>query len=617
MNQRTTLNPALIGFKFWAAIFLFFAGCHIFVYYNGFNEKEWNTLFAFIYAAIDTLLITYSWNAFRNRRDKVAKNFYLILFISLIPAIFTHELYNIIYHVVGVKETPKELGVYWAAIYALSLSLHCIIWLYLILANKNKQATHNGRLVKLAYIQSAVIFIISLVFINTFRSSITNQMGLFVGINAVLEIIAFLLISICLSRTENKSLIYIEMGFLLTIAFNLSYRFSGISRQNAELFHALWLLSQILIIYGFTLACKDKDKPIKFLEINSLQVLISAIFMIFFNIVFATFAVIVYLGVGENLVSIDVLAKNVPSALVVVYTLSLLVAKLLSEYISKPLEYISQKIDHIKDNVNPPINFLTNPINIYEVSRLDNFIVDTVSKLHAANRVKSDFLMNMSHDFRTPASGICYALRSIQRRVGEPKLSKMIQLAINSSDQLLQCFEDVLDYSRLDSAQYRVKLELLDIDTIINEIILLLSAKSKEKNIDLIFSATNRGIQYYGDKLMIHRIILNLVSNAVKFTDSGSVTISVELGQDYGTPLLVIKVMDTGIGIDKAHHQAIFEPFHRVESGETAAYSGIGLGLSNVNIMLKAIGGRILLESSLWAGATFTVFLPLEIVKQL
>jgi signal transduction histidine kinase len=136
-----------------------------------------------------------------------------------------------------------------------------------------------------------------------------------------------------------------------------------------------------------------------------------------------------------------------------------------------------------------------------------------------------------------------------------------------------------------------------------------MSAKINEKKLNLKVNIESNLRMHKGDKLLTQRIILNLVSNAIKFTPTGEINISARLEIIKNKNRIVLKVKDTGIGIEKSFHKEIFEPFFRVDSNNTIQNSGIGLGLSNISLMLKQMEGEILVDSNLGQGTTFTVYL--------
>jgi signal transduction histidine kinase len=326
------------------------------------------------------------------------------------------------------------------------------------------------------------------------------------------------------------------MGFLLLIAFNLAHRFSYSSGHHFKTFDVVWLVSLLVIIYGLIFSLKEKNKEICFFYPRSLHVFTGAIFITFSTSLIVLFIFIDFVVSSiemNNVGSYNILPQNIPSVLIFAYSLSLLVSKIVSNYLACPLENIAKKIDIINENSFSDHNIKESRLKIYEIDKLDKFILTTITQLHAANRVKSDFLMNMSHDFRTPASGVYHLSKSVHNRIDNPQLKKLQGLVVNSSEQLMNFLEDILDYSRLDNNKVTIDSTQFSIEVLINEIIELVSAKSEEKSLKIYSSFLNDLSTYVGDRLIIQRTILNIVSNAIKFTHVGSVTIRAEKINDW------------------------------------------------------------------------------------
>jgi len=373
----------------------------------------------------------------------------------------------------------------------------------------------------------------------------------------------------------------------------------------------VWLVCLVVIIFGLILACKNNNEKIEFFEPNSIHVLTSEIFTTLATLLllFSVLSDFFISSIEQNSVGAsNVLPQNIPSILIFSYTLSLLLSKSVANYLSSPLENISKKIDENRFNSNAVDE---KKFRIFEIDKLEKFIFKTIMQLQVANRVKSDFLMNMSHDFRTPASGIYHVSKSVYKRVDDQKLKKLLMLVVNSSEQLMNTLEDVLDFSRLDSGEIKLNIQKICIESIIEEVVLFVSAKAEEKMLDIKMNCLDSNIDFHGDRLLIHRVLLNIVSNAIKFTYTGEISIATNKEKTGNNEWLVVKVKDTGIGIDEKYHEAIFESFVRVESSETAKYPGIGLGLSNVSLILKKIGGKIRVDSCLGEGSLFSVYFPL------
>jgi signal transduction histidine kinase len=226
--------------------------------------------------------------------------------------------------------------------------------------------------------------------------------------------------------------------------------------------------------------------------------------------------------------------------------------------------------------------------------------------------IKTKCIMNISHDFRTPVSGIYNMACSLNKRIDDPEMKHHMQLIVDSSSELIKSLDDILDYSRLKSGQYFVDKEECRINSLINEVVTVLLPKITDKGIKLdIIQHTDNDL-IVNERMIIHRILLNILGNAIKYTDVGVIEIKSFTERYHHKNWLIIAVSDTGIGIDTSHLPLIFEPFYRVGSEDTSKNFGIGLGLSNVKAMLEIIGGKVDVYSYPGKGSVFTVHLPLS-----
>jgi signal transduction histidine kinase len=612
MKQKFYTLVVNSNIYFWCAGWLCLLILYVLSIKYDFYNAYWDHIIYLVQLIADILIGLLSYLCFKSKDEKTTKTFYLLVFASLIPGLFANEMYNIIINILGVMNITQSINNFWVIAYGFFLSIQIFAWSYLLL---KKRGTVKYRpkswLIKFPHIQSVLIIIISFASIKIFRTSIVHDIGNAGLINTMLETVLFVLISMSLSKTKNASLCFLEAGFLLLIAFNLAHRFSYTTAHYFKTFDVIWLISLIIIIHGLLLSFKRKE-DIRFFEPDSIHILTSAIF-----ITFSTFLLVVFFIVDFTISSVEMnrinmsglLLQNIPTILIFSYLFSLLTSKVVANYISNPLEEMSKRIDIAYWNEGSSNKLFQSKFNIDEIDKLDNFILTTIDQLQGANRVKSDFLMNMSHDFRTPASGIYHLSRSIYKRIQDTKLKALQKLVVDSSEQLMNFIDDVLDYSKLDNNQLQLNISVFNIKELVNEVVLFVLAKAEEKSVGINITVDEDVTEHVGDRLVIHRIILNIVSNAIKFTHKGHISIHMSKDNNESTNRIIIKIKDTGIGIDKKNHKLIFEPFHRVESTDTAKYPGIGLGLSNIKLMLKKIGGEILLDSSLGQGATFTIFL--------
>jgi PAS domain S-box-containing protein len=226
-----------------------------------------------------------------------------------------------------------------------------------------------------------------------------------------------------------------------------------------------------------------------------------------------------------------------------------------------------------------------------------------------ANRAKSDFLATMSHELRTPLNAmIGYSdllLAGIPERVPERAEIKVKRIGL-SARHLLQLIDEILSFSRLEAGEERVEVQELELHPLLHEVEALIEPLALAKNVGFRCHAPPVEVVMQSDARKLRQILLNLLGNAVKFTDEGDVTLSVEeVGPD-----VLFHVTDTGPGIAPEHHDRIFEAFWQVEGGSTRTKEGTGLGLSVSRRLARLMGGDVTVSSDAGRGSTFTVRIP-------
>ncbi len=239
-------------------------------------------------------------------------------------------------------------------------------------------------------------------------------------------------------------------------------------------------------------------------------------------------------------------------------------------------------------------------------------------QLEQSNQYKSEFLANMSHELRTPLNSLLILARSLQSNpsgnlsVEEVYSAKVIQ---DSGHHLLELINHILDSSKIEAGYMQVYYEQLDLGLLKKKFIDRIKPLAKEQQIDFKFAIAAQVPQFINsDKLRLEQILTNLISNAIKFTKHGQVTVSLNLDQQQQNILFC--VADTGIGIAAELHQHIFKAFQQADGSMTRKYGGTGLGLSISKDLAHLLGGDIQLKSILGEGSTFTLSLPLHIQKQ-
>ncbi len=243
------------------------------------------------------------------------------------------------------------------------------------------------------------------------------------------------------------------------------------------------------------------------------------------------------------------------------------------------------------------------------VARQKAFIEIQSAKVLAekANRAKSDFLANMSHELRTPMNGILGMMSLIDDDSIDPRQLAFINMARESANHLLYLIEDMLELSRIDIGKITLRPEKFDIVELVSDLLSTLKIRAEEKGLSFVFEYSKGTVDYYGDKHRITQILVNLLTNAIKYSQKGTIYIKIMLEKN-----LVISVKDEGIGIPANRIDEIFEPFHQLEDPYTKEHAGIGAGLAIVKNLLDLIGGEIAVHSSVDEGSEFIVSLPIR-----
>jgi two-component system sensor histidine kinase/response regulator len=225
----------------------------------------------------------------------------------------------------------------------------------------------------------------------------------------------------------------------------------------------------------------------------------------------------------------------------------------------------------------------------------------------AASQTKSSFLANMSHELRTPMNAIIGMTHLVLDDVLPPKQRNYVEKAHGAARSLLQILNDILDISKIEAGQLEIERVDFELETVVGEMTDMLGLKADEKDLELLFSAApDLPTRLIGDPARLRQVLVNLGSNAIKFTDAGEVTVGMELlSEDSHTIELHGWVRDTGVGLTAEQLSRVFQPFMQADSSTTRRFGGTGLGLSIARQLVEAMGGRLWAESEPGKGSTF------------
>ncbi|MGB2821512.1 MAG: response regulator, partial [Phycisphaerae bacterium] len=225
----------------------------------------------------------------------------------------------------------------------------------------------------------------------------------------------------------------------------------------------------------------------------------------------------------------------------------------------------------------------------------------------AANRTKSDFLAKMSHEIRTPMNGVIGMLQLLQGTRLDEKQVHYARVASSSADALLDLINDILDFSKIEAGKMELVYGDLDLWTTVEDVAELLSKRAEDKHLELTCRiAPDVPDHVRGDSDKLRRVLINLLNNAIKFTDEGEVTVEVLLDRDLvGQAIVRFVVRDTGIGIPKDRLYLLFEHFSQIHSTSGRRSGGTGLGLAIAKRLAEMMGGEIGVASEPGEGSTF------------
>jgi two-component system sensor histidine kinase RpfC len=249
----------------------------------------------------------------------------------------------------------------------------------------------------------------------------------------------------------------------------------------------------------------------------------------------------------------------------------------------------------------------------FYVAVLAQRITEAMLRADEANKAKGRFLANMSHEMRTPLNGVIAMADVLRETPLNQSQSEIVETMTTSAQVLLAQIEDVLDMAKIEAGRVTVERRPFDLFVLLNSIVKVVLPQAGRKGLDLrLHVEPNATCWFEGDPHHLRQVVLNLVSNAVKFTEKGSVTILARLSDPVRNVGVRIEVRDTGVGIAKEKQSLIFEPFTQADNSITRVYGGTGLGTTIARHLVALMGGEIGLESEVGRGTIFWVEIPLS-----
>jgi signal transduction histidine kinase/CheY-like chemotaxis protein len=233
-------------------------------------------------------------------------------------------------------------------------------------------------------------------------------------------------------------------------------------------------------------------------------------------------------------------------------------------------------------------------------------------KAEASERAKQQFLANMSHEIRTPMNAIKGMTDILIRRNPKDDQKEYLESIKQSSDSLLVIINDILDISKIEAGKIELEHELFSVNQLVDNIHSIMHFKAEEKGLELKKDMPLEPIYVRGDATRLRQILINLIGNAVKFTEKGLITTTINIEQIDKKPQLHFTVSDTGIGVDKEHLSKIFQSFEQAYSDTSRKFGGTGLGLSISKMLVELHEGTIWVESEKGKGSQFHFTIPYQ-----
>lgn len=279
--------------------------------------------------------------------------------------------------------------------------------------------------------------------------------------------------------------------------------------------------------------------------------------------------------------------------------------------------YCQVQISKLHDEYQEIIGYIMILSDLTEKKEFIEKLQESEKRADMANKAKTNFLARMSHEIRTPINGILGLNDMILQRTEEQSTAEHAHMVKISAQHLLELVNDILDISKIEANKMEVMDNEYQLQKLLIELLAANEVRAKNKKLDISMEVMNSlPCMVYGDEKKVRQIVLNIVSNAIKYTKDGYVQIRVSSFVEKEQFYLKFVVKDTGIGIEEKNLDRIFESFERVDTAKNIGVEGTGLGLAIVKNMITLLGGGVSVESEYGVGSVFTVILPQKVLGE-
>ena len=282
---------------------------------------------------------------------------------------------------------------------------------------------------------------------------------------------------------------------------------------------------------------------------------------------------------------------------------------------NRPAMFVEQSISLEHDAQGRAVGFLAITRDCTARKLAEEAMANAKEAAEASNRAKSEFLANMSHEIRTPMNGIIGMTALALDSAMTPAQNETLQTIRSQAESLLTVVNDILDFSKIEQRHVELESVAFSLADAVRDVVAPLALRAHEKQLQLSCAMSpDAPACIVGDPVRLKQIISNILSNAVKFTEHGSVRLEVAVdARDGDRATLHVQVSDTGIGVPVDKRTAIFEPFQQADGSMTRRFGGTGLGLAIASNLVGLMGGRIWVEGGPGAGSTFHVTAPVTV----